>query len=101
MRPLLLTLLTLSALPAAAQQPAATDASPQPPPAAAAPAQPAPSRHLEGMGRTPEEEALLKEISAALQAYEDEARDFKREIQLLVERKYEEKRNSLAASYEK
>jgi tetratricopeptide (TPR) repeat protein len=102
MRPLLLTLLTLSALPAAAQQPAAMDGSAQPPPPAAdAPAQPAPSRFLEGMGRTPEEEALLREISEDLQTYENEAREFKREIHLLVERKYEEKRNSLAASYEK
>jgi TolA-binding protein len=84
MRPLLLTLLTLSALPAAAQQ------QPAPPP-----------QYMEGLGRTAEEEALLREISADLQRYEDEARDFKREIQLLVERKYEEKRTSLAASYEK
>ena len=88
MRPLLLTLLTLSALPAAAQQPAATDTSAQPPPAAAAPAAPAPSRYLEGMGRTPEDEALLREISEDLQTYENEAREFKREIHLLVERKY-------------
>jgi tetratricopeptide (TPR) repeat protein len=86
MRRLLLTLLTLTSLAAAAQQPAAE-----------APK----SRYLEGMGRTPEEEALLKEFSEAIQTYEQESRDFRREVQLLVERKYEQKRSGLAASYEK
>ena len=33
--------------------------------------------------------------------YEQESRDFRREIQLLVEKKYEEKRSTLAGSYEK
>lgn len=78
MRRLLLTLLTLCPLVASAQ-----------------------GRYLEGMGRTPEEEAMLQEVSRALQSYEDEARDYRREVQLLVERKYEEKRSGLAASYEK
>jgi cellulose synthase operon protein C len=83
MRRLLLTLLTLLPLAAAAQ--------PRPPQ----------GRYLEGMGRTPEEEALLRDVSEALEAYERESREFRREVQLLVERKYEEKRDALAASYEK
>ncbi|MBN1209874.1 MAG: tetratricopeptide repeat protein [Myxococcaceae bacterium] len=103
MRRLLLTLLTLTSLAAAARQPATAQEGAQPPApeSAAAPAAAPPSRYLEGMGRTPEEEALLRDISSALQTYEDEARDFRREVQLLVERKYEQKRNSLSASYEK
>jgi TolA-binding protein len=56
---------------------------------------------LQGLGRTPEEEKLLEEISRAIENYEGEAREFKREVQLLIEKKYEEKRGSLAASYEK
>ena len=115
MRRLLLTLLTLTSLTAAARQPAPGNGSAPPaakggtapaegggaPPAEAAPAQPPPGRYLDGMGRTPEDEARLRELSADLQRYEDEARDFRREVQLLVERKYEEKRSGLAASYEK
>jgi len=115
MRRLLLTLLTLSSLTAAARQPATGNGSAPPaaaggtapaesggaPPAQAAPAQPSQDRTLSGMGRTPEEEARLRELSADLQRYEEESRDFRREVQLLVERKYEEKRNGLAASYEK
>jgi TolA-binding protein len=111
MRALLITLLTLLPVAAAAQAPAAKDGSAAPPAAPAASAPPAASkpappkapqgRYLEGLGRTPEEEALLRDVSEALQAYEDESREYRREVQLLVERKYEEKRNSLAASYEK
>jgi tetratricopeptide (TPR) repeat protein len=97
MRRLLLMLLTLTSLAAAAQQPAATEGSATPQPAPEAPK----SRYLEGMGRTPEEEALLQEFSRALETYEQESREFRREVQLLVERKYEEKRSGLAASYEK
>jgi cellulose synthase operon protein C len=59
------------------------------------------SRFLEGLGRTPEEERLLEEISRALEHYEGESREFRREVQLLVEKKYEEKRNTLADSYER
>ncbi len=110
MRRLLPTLLALTSLAAAAQQPATAKEDAQPAaaasgsteaPAAAPQAAPAQGRYLEGMGRTPEEEALLRDISEALRAYEDEARDFRKEVQLLVERKYEQKRNSLSASYEK
>jgi len=56
---------------------------------------------FEGFGRTPEEEKQLQEISEAIAEYEQESRDFRREIQLLVEKKYEEKRSLLAGSYEK
>ncbi|MBI3182546.1 MAG: tetratricopeptide repeat protein [Myxococcales bacterium] len=53
------------------------------------------------MGRTPEEVRQLEEITRALEAYEAESRDFRREVQLLIEKKYEEKRNTLANSYER
>lgn len=59
------------------------------------------TRYFEGMGRTPEEQAKLEELSRAIELYEAESREFKREVQLLVEKKYEEKRNTLANSYEK
>ncbi|MDY7229010.1 tetratricopeptide repeat protein [Hyalangium rubrum] len=101
MRRLLLTLLTLTPLLAAAQQPAATQESAASLPKPSSAPKPTPGRYLEGMGRTPEEEALLQDISRAMQAYEEESREYRREVQLLVERKYEEKRNTLASSYEK
>ncbi len=56
---------------------------------------------LEGLGRTPEEEKLLDEISRAIQTYENESKEFKREVQQLVQKKYDEKRGSLSNSYEK
>src|SRR5690349_13495083 len=56
---------------------------------------------FEGFGRTPEEEKQLEELTEAVREYEQESRDFRREIQLLVEKKYEEKRSTLAGSYEK
>ena len=59
------------------------------------------TRYYEGMGRTPEQKRMLEEVSQALQTYEEESREFKREVQLLIEKKYEEKRNTLANSYEK
>ncbi|MFZ5470775.1 MAG: tetratricopeptide repeat protein [Myxococcota bacterium] len=59
------------------------------------------TRYFEGMGRTPEEERVLEELSRALQTYEEESKEFRREVQLLIEKKYEEKRNTLANSYEK
>ena len=65
-----------------------------------APAKPV-TRYYEGMGRTPEQKRMLEEVSQALQTYEEESREFKREVQLLIEKKYEEKRNTLANSYEK
>ena len=66
-----------------------------------APPQKATTRFLEGLGKNPAEEKIYEEISRAIEAYETESRDFRREVQLLVEKKYEEKRNMLASSYEK
>ncbi len=66
-----------------------------------APAAPPPSPYLQGLGRTAEEEALLQEVSRALELYVSEAREFDREVQELVERRYEQKRGALASSYEK
>ena len=77
------------------------------PPATAAPEKkdvpPAqkPKVGMDGMGRTPEEQKQLNDLQEMLRSYEDESRDFKRDVQLLVEKKYEEKRSDLAASYEK
>ncbi|WP_193409877.1 tetratricopeptide repeat protein [Myxococcus hansupus] len=66
-----------------------------------APAATPPSPYLQGMGRTAEEEALFQEVSRALELYVSEAREFDREVQELVERRYEQKRGALASSYEK
>lgn len=93
-RPLLLTLLTLATARASAQDVA------RPEPAASAQQQPAPSR-FSGLGRTPEQEKLLEELSEAVQRYEEESREYKREIQRLIEKKYRDKRDRLADSYEK
>ncbi|WP_426749990.1 tetratricopeptide repeat protein [Myxococcus sp. Y35] len=68
--------------------------------AAEAPAAPPPSPYLQGLGRTPEEEALFQDVSRALELYEAESREFDREVQELVERRYEQKRGALASSYE-
>ncbi|HET6984470.1 MAG TPA: tetratricopeptide repeat protein [Myxococcaceae bacterium] len=98
--------------PAAAKTaPAPAESAPVAPPSAssasAAPektdVQPAqkPKLGLQGMGRTPEEQKQLDELQDMLRAYEDESREFKHDVQLLVEKKYEEKRSDLAASYEK
>ncbi len=57
-------------------------------------------RYYEGVG-SEEDRALLDEISAAIELYENESREFRREVHLLVQKKYEEKRNTLANSYEK
>ena len=59
------------------------------------------TRYFEGMGHTPEEQKQLEELTHALEQYESESKEFKREVQLLVEKKYEEKRNTLSNSYEK
>ena len=60
-----------------------------------------PKLGLDGMGRTPEEQKQLDDLQEMLRSYEAESHDFKRDVQLLVEKKYEEKRSDLAASYEK
>jgi TolA-binding protein len=66
-----------------------------------APAEKPRPRYLDGLKVTDVQQAQLEEISRALELYEAESREFKREVQLLVEKKYEEKRNTLANSYEK
>ena len=66
----------------------------------AAPVEKPKTRYLEGLG-TPDQAQVLEELSRAIEEYEQESKDFKREVQLLVEKKYEEKRNTLANSYEK
>lgn len=66
-----------------------------------APAPAAKPRYFETMGRDAQQQALLDELSQAIESYEADAREFRREIQLLVEKKYEEKRNTLADSYER
>jgi len=60
-----------------------------------------PAIGLQGLGRTPQEEKLLDEISRAVEAYEAESKEFKREVQQLVQKKYDEKRGALSNSYEK
>ncbi len=60
-----------------------------------------PALGLEGMGRTPAEQKQLDELQDMLRSYEAESREFKQDVQLLVEKKYEEKRSDLSASYEK
>ncbi|MGZ3480787.1 MAG: tetratricopeptide repeat protein, partial [Myxococcaceae bacterium] len=95
-------------------KPAATAPAPAPEPADSAPAAasaPAekkdvapvrkPALGLEGMGRTPAEQKQLDELQDMLRSYEAESREFKHDVQLLVEKKYEEKRSDLSASYEK
>jgi cellulose synthase operon protein C len=68
---------------------------PQPAPAAA------PGRYLEGMGRTPEDEALLEELSRTLQSYEQEARQYQLEARRLMARRHEARRGELESTYEK
>src|SRR5713101_7212062 len=62
---------------------------------------PSKNRYLQGLGRTPEEEKQLEEISRALESYEQDAKEFRRDVQVLVEKRYDEKRNGLGESYEK
>ena len=67
-----------------------------------APEAPTPkSNPFHGLGRRPEEQRQLDDIAHAIDSYEVEAQEFRRDVQLLVQKKYEEKRSALAASYEK
>ncbi|NVJ28338.1 tetratricopeptide repeat protein [Myxococcus sp. AM011] len=100
MRRMLAVLLSVASLPAAAQAPA-TAAQAASPAQAESPSGTPDARYLTGLGRTPEEETLLQDVSRALRTYDEESREFSREVQLLMERKYEQKRDSLASSYEK
>jgi len=56
---------------------------------------------LEQYGKTPEEKAELKELNDTVKEYEAESKEYRKEIQLLVEKKYKDKRDLLGASYEK
>lgn len=98
MRRVLAVLLCVASLPAAAQAP---DASPSSTPQAESPSTAPESRYLKGLGRTPDEEVLLDDVSEALRTYEEESREFSGDVQRLMERRYEQKRDSLASSYEK
>src|SRR5215831_12218365 len=60
----------------------------------------APAGKPESSARTPEEQKLLEEIFRSIETYEADAKEFKRDIQLLIEKRYEEKRNALSNSYE-
>jgi TolA-binding protein len=84
-------------MPAVSPSGGSSEAKSESPPAEAKPK----TRYYEGMGRTEQEKRLLEEVSQALSTYEEESREFKREVQLLIEKKYEEKRNTLGNSYEK
>ena len=53
------------------------------------------------MGRTPEQQAQLNALSEALKEYQSESGEFRQEIQVLIEKKYDEKRGLLGGSYEK
>ena len=66
-----------------------------------APSEAAKPRLFEGLGKNPQEEAQLEELSHIIEEYEAESKDFRHEVQLLIEKKYEEKRSLLANSYEK
>ena len=86
-----LTVLLLGAMQAPAQPASKPDVIPN---------APAP-KGMEGLGRTPEEQQRLDDLQRMLETYETESKDFRRDVQLMVEKKYEEKRSELAASYEK
>ncbi len=56
---------------------------------------------FEGFGRNPEEEAEYRDLSDSLRDFEEQGKEFRKEVQLLIEKKYEEKRKELEQSYEK
>ena len=60
-----------------------------------------PKAYFEGLGKTPAEQVRLDELGRAVEQYENESRDFRREVQQVIEKKYEEKRSLLGSSYEK
>ncbi len=112
MRSLLLALALAQAAPAAppageaatqpegAAAPAATEAPPAEAPAAKSPEQELREKRAL-KGRSPEEDEEAKVVSDAIGAYEEESRTFRKEVQLLIEKKYGEKRATLADSYER
>ena len=56
---------------------------------------------MRGLGRTPEEQKQLDDLGTAIESYEAEATEYRKDVQLLVQKKYEDKRSALGASYEK
>ena len=56
---------------------------------------------LDQFGKTDEEKAELKDLDATIKDYEAQSKEYRKEIQLLVEKKYKDKRDVLGASYEK
>jgi cellulose synthase operon protein C len=56
---------------------------------------------FEGFGKTPDEQADYKDFSDVVRHYEAESKEFRKDVQLLIEKKYDQKRASLSASYEK
>ncbi|MBZ4400576.1 tetratricopeptide repeat protein [Myxococcus sp. AS-1-15] len=102
MRRVLAVLLSLASLPAAAQATEAPAQATGPSDTEAPSPSGTPSRdYLNGLGRSPDEELLLQDVSRALRTYDEESREFSRDVQGLMEHKYEQKRDSLASSYEK
>lgn len=85
-----------------ASKPQASDKASQPAAKPQAPDKAPPtSRYLDGLGHTPEQEKLLRDVSRALEAYEAESRDFHREVKQLVERRYTQRRAAISNAYEK
>ena len=56
---------------------------------------------LEAFGKTDEDRAELKDLTQTLKDYEEQAKEYRKEVQLLIEKKYRDKRDLLGASYEK
>ena len=56
---------------------------------------------FEGYGADATEEREYLELSDAIADFEAQGREFRREVQLLIEKKFDEKRRDLVASYEK
>ena len=72
-----LTVLLLGAMQAPAQPASKPDVIPN---------APAP-KGMEGLGRTPEEQQRLDDLQRMLETYETESKDFRRDVQLMVEKK--------------
>jgi tetratricopeptide (TPR) repeat protein len=56
---------------------------------------------LEQFGKSAEEKEELKDLAATVKRYEEQSKEYRKEIQLLVEKKYRDKRDLLGQSYEK
>jgi TolA-binding protein len=55
---------------------------------------------FEGYGADADEEAEYLDLSEAISDFEEQGKEFRREVQLLIEKKFDEKRRGLVASYE-